>query len=146
MSPAVDVPTDDGTGLLDVRLIQLDDENETGTALVSINAGTGLGRNADLTPEQALVLIEVLREHILRAAGPAGVEMPIERVRLGDEIQTANGWDAVEVLMVDGWCCGIPPKPEHLCHVRINTEAHDDDDQAHDYALGDMVRVRAVAA
>lgn len=147
MSAPEDVPTDGGTGLLDLALCRIDDEDDgTGETTVSLNAGPGGGKSVELTAAQALHLSELLRGYALRAAGPAGVEMPVDRVRLGDEIQVADGWEVAEVVMVDGWCCGTGPKPGHRHQVQVATDAHSDDDQAHEYAQGDAVRVRAVGS
>ncbi|MDG4790346.1 hypothetical protein O7626_40825 [Micromonospora sp. WMMD1102] len=138
MSPAVDVPTAAGTGLLDVRLCQLDEETEAGQTQVSLNVGRNLGSMADLTPEQALVFIEVVRDHLMTAAGPAGVPMPVERVRLGDELLTPDGnWEVVEIVDVDGWLY-----EGHPSAVSINTAAHSEDEEHYRYPIGTPVRVR----
>lgn len=95
-----------------------------------------------LTPVEALALAEELRERALAAAGPRGVEMPVELVRLGDQILTPNGWETVEIHDVDGWL-----KPEAARHaVRVNTDAHDEDDQAYRFPIGTTVHARAGGA
>jgi hypothetical protein len=95
-----------------------------------------------LTAVQALALAEELRERALLAARPRGVEMPVELVRLGDQILTPDGWETVEIHDVDGWL-----KPEVAHHaVRVNTDTHTEDDQAYRYPIGTAVRVRAGGA
>ncbi|MFY1673656.1 DUF6907 domain-containing protein [Plantactinospora sp. WMMB334] len=111
MSAPEDVPTDEGTGLLDVALARLDDVDGIGKPTVSINLGRGGGQSVELTAAQTLHFAEVLRRYALRAAGRSGVEMPIGLVRVGEEIQTDAGWDAVEGVDADGWCCGRPMLP-----------------------------------
>lgn len=130
----------------DVSLSRLDPEDGEGQTLVSLFLGDRA--HADMTPDQALLLAELFREDALRAAGTKGVEMPVERLRLGDEIRTKDGWEVVEVIMVDGWCCGIPPRPGHLHPVKVSTNGHDEDDvdPEYRYDMGDLVRVRRVVS
>ncbi|MGW1057647.1 DUF6907 domain-containing protein [Micromonospora rubida] len=149
MSDRTDVPAGDGGDLVDVALCRLDDEDATGEATVNVHVGSGagIGRAADFTPGQALAFVETLRAHALTAAGPDGLDMPVEQVRLGEQIHVAGRWETVELLTVDGWCCGTPPTPGHRVRVLVGTDAHDDDADAYEYAQGDLVRVRqAVAA
>ncbi|HEY0700269.1 MAG TPA: hypothetical protein VGD43_20995 [Micromonospora sp.] len=144
MSQPVDVPTSEGTGVLDVCLTRLDEESEPGQVEVCVNVGADIGRSTHLTPAQTLAYIETLRAHALTAAGPDGVEIPVEQLRLGDELSTPNGWETVEVVLVDGWCCGIPPVGDHPHEVKVNTDAHENDENAYRYGRGDLVRIRAV--
>lgn len=147
MSTPQELATAGDKVILDVCLTRIDDEDD-GPGDTTVTLSTGFDADADLSPEQALQLVEILREHAVRAAGSKGVEMPVERLRLGDEIRTKDGWEVVEVIMVDGWCCGIPPQPGHLHPVKVSTNGHDEDDvdPEYRYDMGDLVRVRRVTA
>lgn len=124
-----------GNGPLDVALSRLDPENGFGRTTVDLAVANE--QTAGMTPEQVLAFIEVLRDHALRAAGSKGVEVPVERVRLDDELLTSDGWQVVEIVDVDGWLI-----EGHPSAVSINTDVHAEDEQALKFPLGTLVRVR----
>lgn len=59
--------------------------------------------SVSLAPTVALNLAWEAREAALVAAWPDGVEIAVTDLRLGDEILTPFGWQAVEYVFVDGW-------------------------------------------
>jgi hypothetical protein len=143
-SAPVDIPAEDD-GSLDVSLSRLDDQpgtlgdgdpGQAGSTTVDVYVGTGCGAAASLTPENALRLAEVLREHALRAAGPDGVEVPADRVRVGDELLTPDGWERVEMQDVDGWL-----DEGHDRAVNLSTIAHDGE-EGYRFLIGGPVRIR----
>jgi hypothetical protein len=91
---------------------------------------------ADL-PAHLLAVADTLRAAALQSAGTAGVDMPAELVRLGDQIHTADGWQQVDGIEVDGW--GRHGQPDA---VRIGTIAHQYADDFQPFPLGHPVKVR----
>ena len=143
MSPQtlVDVVTGgaNSDGPFDLSLSRLDREDATGATTVDL--AIACDRTVGMTPGQALVFAEQVRAHALTAAGPDGVDMPVELVRLGEQVRVDGRWETVETLFADGWCCGRPVNPDHRPLVQVCTGVHDDDD-GHQFAAGDLVRVR----
>ncbi|BCJ65079.1 RNA polymerase sigma factor [Polymorphospora rubra] len=117
---------------------------EDGSAANWIDVSVGDHCGTGMTSAQALELAAYLREDALRAAGADGVDMPAGRLQVGDQIRTADGWQTVEVVHLDGWCCGIPMKADHVGDHRVSvcTDAHDDDNDAHLFDSDEVVRVR----
>lgn len=140
--PTIEINVDrPGDGHPGVSLSRIDDEpGQPGDTSIDLLIGTKAG--ASLTPGQALAMAELLRAQALTAASTAGVDMPVERLRLGDEFLSPDGWQAVELVDVDGWCCGVPPEPDHAHLVRVATDAHEIDEQAWEYDAGTLVQVR----
>ena len=132
---------------LDVSLV-LDevDMPDTVTVGVTVSAIGPSTATADLTPAQTLAFIETLRQHALTAAGPDGMEMPVEQVRIGDQIKIGDRWETVELVTLDGWCCGQPAVPGHAHRVQVGTNATPDDNDTHDFDMGDVVTVRQAVA
>ena len=127
-------------GDVEVALSRLDDEDD-GPEPTTVDVLIGMAA-AELTPAQALALSEAVRDLALTAAGPEGVEMRADRLRLDDQILTAAGWETVEIHDVDGW---LDAKHADKA-VRVNTEAHEEDDDAYRFAAGHTLRVRKVVA
>ncbi|MDQ7905508.1 sigma-70 region 4 domain-containing protein [Phytohabitans sp. ZYX-F-186] len=134
MGPSVTV------GDVEVGLSRLDDE-DTGQGAASVDVLIGMA-SAELTPARALALAEVLREQALAAAGAEGVEMRADQLRLDDQILMPDGWETVEIHDVDGW---LAPKHADKA-VRVNTEAHEEDEDAYRFAVWHMLRVRKSVA
>lgn len=145
MSRPTYTPTADQAETLDVSLNRDDTDSPGPTQVAVVVSADATGTAAaDLTPAQVVELMTLLRERALTAAGPDGIPVPVEQVRLGDQIRVGDQWETVETLMVDGWCCGQPPMPGHRWAVYVGTNAIDDDNDAHQYGHGDLVQVRAV--
>ncbi|MEV2236724.1 hypothetical protein [Micromonospora sp. NPDC049891] len=127
------------TNLLDVAVSRIDDDTPGQT---TVDLAVAMDRTVGMTPEQTLAFIEILRQHALTAAGPDGLPMPVEQVRVGEQIRIDGGWETVELVTVDGWCCGQPMVPGHACRVLVGTDTTPDDNDAHTFDLGDIVQVR----
>lgn len=107
---------------------RLDEDGEPGPAMIELCLG--LTASASITPTQALALAARLRDFALTAAAETGTTVPVEQVRIGEEIETAAGWQPVESLLIDGTAA----------HVAVYTS--DGDDTGHAFTTGDLVRVR----
>ncbi|SCL17798.1 hypothetical protein GA0070616_1361 [Micromonospora nigra] len=88
-------------------------------------------------PAYVLTVAEKLRAQALDAAGPAGVDMPAELVRLADHIAVGGDWQQVDGIEVDGWA--QPGQPDA---VRIGTSTHQYADDFHPFRIGEPVKVR----
>jgi hypothetical protein len=116
--------------------IALSEEVEDGKSKGVMVAMLSMGDWVDLTPTHVMDFIEQLRDLAVTGAGAEGIEIPAERVRLGDELLGPNGWDVVEMVDVDG--CLIEGHPSA---INISTTAHDGE-SGYRLPLGAPVRVR----
>ncbi|MFY1673655.1 hypothetical protein ACN27G_27475 [Plantactinospora sp. WMMB334] len=134
-SDPTDVVTDgpDGPGTFRIELSEeIENSQSKGVMIAMLNVGDW----ADLSPAHALDFAEQLRDLALTGAGPAGVDLPADRVRVGDELLTSNGWQLVETVDVDGWV-----ETGHAHAVSLGTTVHNGD-VGYRYPIGFPVRVR----
>lgn len=83
-----------------VVLHRFDDDGVTGAVSVDLEVNLEPGSEVvEMTPAEALNLADQLLKAAFAAAGV--LDLPVLAVRIGDEIETSDGWQIVESILIN---------------------------------------------